>query len=96
MNEFKWWVLFFCVICFVGDKDVRVVFICDEMMLGEWDVCVIFYEMVIKEKFVFKKFYWWYLVIDEVYRIKNEKFKFLEIVCEFKLINCLFLIGIFL
>lgn len=45
------------------------------MMLGEWDVCVIFYEMVIKEKFVFKKFYWRYLVIDEVYRIKNEKFK---------------------
>lgn len=24
MNEFKRWVLFFRVICFVGDKDVRV------------------------------------------------------------------------
>lgn len=51
--------------------------------------------MFIKEKFVFKKFNWRYLVIDEVYRIKNEKFKLLEIVREFKIINRLLLIGIF-
>lgn len=45
------------------------------MMLGDWDVCIIFYEMCIREKSVFKKFNWRYFVIDEVYRIKNEKFK---------------------
>lgn len=47
----------------------------DEMMPGEWDVCVTSYEMVIKEKSVFKKFHWRYLVIDEAHRIKNEKSK---------------------
>ena len=46
-----------------------------EMMPGEWDVCVTSYEMVIKEKSVFKKFHWRYLVIDEAHRIKNEKSK---------------------
>jgi len=33
--------------------------------------------MVIKEKSVFKKFNWRYLVIDEAHRIKNEKSKVL-------------------
>lgn len=45
------------------------------MMPGEWDFCVTSYEMVIKEKSVFKKFNWRYLVIDEAHRIKNEKSK---------------------
>ncbi|OBS79006.1 hypothetical protein A6R68_18616 [Neotoma lepida] len=75
MNEFKRWVPSLRVICFVGDKDVRAAFIRDEMMPGEWDVCVTSYEMVIKEKSVFKKFHWRYLVIDEAHRIKNEKSK---------------------
>ena len=44
-------------------------------MPGEWDVCVTSYEVVIKEKSVFKKFHWRYLVIDEAHRIKNEKSK---------------------
>lgn len=51
------------------------------MMPGEWDVCVTSYEMVIREKSVFKKFNWRYLVIDEAHRIKNEKSK----VCTFYL-----------
>ncbi|MXQ95661.1 hypothetical protein E5288_WYG010800 [Bos mutus] len=75
MNEFKRWVPSLRVICFVGDKDARAAFIRDEMMPGEWDVCVTSYEMVIKEKSVFKKFHWRYLVIDEAHRIKNEKSK---------------------
>lgn len=45
------------------------------MMPGEWDVCITSYEMVIKEKSVFKKFNWRYMVIDEAHRIKNEKSK---------------------
>lgn len=47
----------------------------DVMMPGEWDVCITSYEMVIREKSVFKKFNWRYLVIDEAHRIKNEKSK---------------------
>jgi len=47
----------------------------DVVLPGEWDICVTSYEMVIKEKSVFKKFNWRYLVIDEAHRIKNEKSK---------------------
>ncbi|XP_023574594.1 probable global transcription activator SNF2L1 isoform X2 [Octodon degus] len=93
MNEFKRWVPSLRVICFVGDKDMRAAFIRDEMMPGEWDVCVTSYEMVIKEKSVFKKFHWRYLVIDEAHRIKNEKSKLSEIVREFKSTNRLLLTG---
>lgn len=45
------------------------------MLPGEWDVCITSYEMVIREKSVFKKFNWRYLCIDEAHRIKNEKSK---------------------
>ncbi|KAM5290100.1 putative global transcription activator SNF2L1 isoform 2-T2 [Glossophaga mutica] len=93
MNEFKRWVPSLRVICFVGDKDARAAFIRDEMMPGEWDVCVTSYEVVIKEKSVFKKFHWRYLVIDEAHRIKNEKSKLSEIVREFKSTNRLLLTG---
>jgi SNF2 family DNA or RNA helicase len=62
-------------------------------MPGEWDVCVTSYEMVIKEKGVFKKFNWRYMVIDEAHRIKNEKSKLSEIVREFKTTNRLLLTG---
>ena len=47
----------------------------DVILPGEWDICVTSYEMVIREKSVFKKFNWRYLVIDEAHRIKNEKSK---------------------
>lgn len=63
------------------------------MMPGEWDVCVTSYEMVIKEKSVFKKFNWRYMVIDEAHRIKNEKSKLSEILREFKTTNRLLLTG---
>ena len=62
-------------------------------MPGEWDVCVTSYEMAIREKSVFKKFNWRYLVIDEAHRIKNEKSKLSEIVREFKTANRLLLTG---
>jgi SWI/SNF-related matrix-associated actin-dependent regulator of chromatin subfamily A member 5 len=45
------------------------------MLPGEWDACVTSYEMCIREKSVFKKFSWRYVVIDEAHRIKNEKSK---------------------
>uniref|UniRef100_A0A8C5QL26 SNF2 related chromatin remodeling ATPase 1 n=1 Tax=Leptobrachium leishanense TaxID=445787 RepID=A0A8C5QL26_9ANUR len=93
MNEFKRWVPSLCAVCLIGDKVARAAFIRDVMMPGEWDVCVTSYEMVIKEKSVFKKFNWRYLVIDEAHRIKNEKSKLSEIVREFKTTNRLLLTG---
>ena len=68
-------------------------FVRDVLLPGEWDVCVTSYEMLIKEKSVFKKFNWRYLVIDEAHRIKNEKSKLSEIVREFKTTNRLLLTG---
>ncbi len=62
-------------------------------MPGEWDVCVTSYEIVMKEKAVFKKFHWRYMVIDEAHRIKNEKSKLSEIIREFKTSNRLLLTG---
>uniref|UniRef100_A0A6I8RMZ2 SWI/SNF-related, matrix-associated, actin-dependent regulator of chromatin, subfamily a, member 1 n=1 Tax=Xenopus tropicalis TaxID=8364 RepID=A0A6I8RMZ2_XENTR len=93
MNEFKRWIPSLCAVCLIGDKNARAAFIRDVMMPGEWDVCVTSYEMVIKEKSVFKKFNWRYLVIDEAHRIKNEKSKLSEIVREFKTTNRLLLTG---
>ena len=54
---------------------IQAAFIRDVMMPGEWDACITSYEMVIREKSVFKKFNWRYLIIDEAHRIKNEKSK---------------------
>ncbi|TRY87892.1 hypothetical protein DNTS_010191, partial [Danionella cerebrum] len=93
MNEFKRWVPTIKAVCLIRSKDERAAFILDVMMPGEWDVCVTSYEMVIREKSVFKKFNWRYLVIDEAHRIKNEKSKLSEIVREFKTTNRLLLTG---
>ncbi|XP_062844516.1 probable global transcription activator SNF2L1 [Trichomycterus rosablanca] len=93
MNEFKRWVPSLKAVCLIGDKNARAAFIRNVMMPGEWDVCVTSYEMVIREKSVFKKFNWRYLVIDEAHRIKNEKSKLSEIVREFKTTNRLLLTG---
>ncbi|XP_031801066.1 probable global transcription activator SNF2L1 isoform X2 [Sarcophilus harrisii] len=68
-------------------------FIRDTIIPGEWEVCVTSYEMVIKERALFKRFNWHYLVIDEAHRIKNEKSKLSEIIREFKTTNRLLLTG---
>ncbi|CAH1370836.1 unnamed protein product [Tenebrio molitor] len=93
MNEFKKWCPSIRAVCLIGDQEARNAFIRDVMMPGEWDVCVTSYEMVIKEKSVFKKFNWRYMVIDEAHRIKNEKSKLSEILREFKTTNRLLLTG---
>ncbi|KAI4462666.1 snf2/rad54 helicase family [Holotrichia oblita] len=93
MNEFSKWCPTLRAVCLIGDQEARSVFIRDVMMPGEWDVCVTSYEMCIKEKSVFKKFNWRYMVIDEAHRIKNEKSKLSEILREFKTTNRLLLTG---
>ena len=65
----------------------------DDIMPGEWDVCVTSYEIVMKVRAVFRKFSWRYMVIDEAHRIKNEKSKLSEIVREFKTSNRLLITG---
>ncbi|KAK3100807.1 hypothetical protein FSP39_025526 [Pinctada imbricata] len=91
--EFKRWCPTLRAVCLIGNQEERTTFIRDVMMPGEWDVCITSYEMCIREKSVFKKFNWRYLVIDEAHRIKNEKSKLSEIVREFKSTNRLLLTG---
>uniref|UniRef100_A0A1B6CCE5 Chromatin-remodeling complex ATPase chain Iswi n=1 Tax=Clastoptera arizonana TaxID=38151 RepID=A0A1B6CCE5_9HEMI len=93
MNEFNKWCPTLRAVCLIGDQEQRSVFIREVFLPGEWDVCVTSYEMVIREKTVFKKFNWRYMVIDEAHRIKNEKSKLSEIVREFKTTNRLLLTG---
>ncbi|XP_062558461.1 chromatin-remodeling complex ATPase chain Iswi [Armigeres subalbatus] len=93
VNEFGRWCPSLRAVCLIGDQETRNVFIRDVLMPGEWDVCVTSYEMCIREKAVFKKFNWRYMVIDEAHRIKNEKSKLSEILREFKTANRLLLTG---
>lgn len=93
VNEFNRWCPTLRAVCLIGDQETRNAFIRDVMMPGEWDVCITSYEMCIREKSVFKKFNWRYLVIDEAHRIKNEKSKLSEILREFKTQNRLLLTG---
>jgi len=92
-NEFKKWCPSLTAVCLIGDQETRAAFIRDTMMPGEWDVCITSYEMCIKEKSVFKKFNWRYMVIDEAHRIKNEKSLLSQIVREFRTANRLLLTG---
>ena len=63
------------------------------MFAGGWDVLVTSYEMLIREKSVFKKINWKYMVIDEAHRIKNEESKLSLIIREIKTANRLLLTG---
>ncbi|KAL5289195.1 SMARCA5 family protein [Megaselia abdita] len=93
INEFNRWCPTIKAVCLIGDQEARNTFIRDVMMPGDWDVCVTSYEMCIREKSVFKKFNWRYLIIDEAHRIKNEKSKLSEILREFKTSNRLLITG---
>merc|ERR1711992_229543 len=93
MNEFKKWCPTMRAVCLIGDQETRNKFIRDTMMPGGWDVVVTSYEMLIREKSVFRKFSWKYMVIDEAHRIKNEESKLSVIVREIKTANRLLLTG---
>ncbi|CAG0902990.1 unnamed protein product [Cyprideis torosa] len=93
MNEFKKWCPSLNAVCLIGNQDERDQLIRDVIMPGKWHVCVTSYEMVIREKSVFKKFNWRYVVIDEAHRIKNEESKLSRFVREFKSTNRLLLTG---
>ena len=65
MNEFKKWCPSMRAVCLIGDQETRNKFIRDTMMPGGWDAVVTSYEMLIREKSVFKKFHWKYMVIGK-------------------------------
>merc|ERR1719290_916358 len=93
MNEFKKWCPTLRAVCLIGDQATRNTFIRDVLMPGGWDVLVTSYEMILREKSVFKKFNWKYMVIDEAHRIKNEESKLSLAIREIKTNNRLLLTG---
>jgi len=93
MNEFKKWCPTIRAVCLIGDQETRNTFIRDVMMPGGWDVCVTTYEMILREKSVFKKFNWKYMVIDEAHRIKNEESKLSLVIRELNTTNRLLITG---
>ncbi|GAM25015.1 hypothetical protein SAMD00019534_081900, partial [Acytostelium subglobosum LB1] len=71
-KEFKRWCPFLRVVKFHGNKEERAAIKNEQLVYKKFDVCITTYEMVIKDKAVFKKFSWRYVIIDEAHRIKNE------------------------
>mmetsp|Transcript_40665 Transcript_40665/g.129745 ORF Transcript_40665/g.129745 Transcript_40665/m.129745 type:complete len:932 (+) Transcript_40665:74-2869(+) len=72
MNEIKRWCPPLRALKFHGNQEDRAYLRDNELVAGNFDICVTSFEMVIKEKTAFKKFHWRYIVIDEAHRIKNE------------------------
>lgn len=44
----------------------------NQLLPGQFDLCVTSYEIAIKEKAALNRFQWKYIIIDEAHRIKNE------------------------
>ncbi|XP_073276124.1 probable chromatin-remodeling complex ATPase chain [Primulina huaijiensis] len=72
MNEIKRFCPVIRAVKFLGNPDERK-YIREELLVaGKFDVCVTSFEMAIKEKSIFRRFSWRYIIIDEAHRIKNE------------------------
>ena len=56
-----------------GDKEERTRIVKEELLSGEYEVVVASYETLCIERAAFRKFAWYYIVIDEAHRIKNDK-----------------------
>lgn len=73
MREINRWCPDLRAVKFHGSKDERkeqVRYLLDNR--GEYDVVVTTYEIVNKEKSVLSKIAWYYIVVDEAHRLKNE------------------------
>ena len=72
-REFKRFCPSFKVLKLQGqDRAERERLVKEELVKGNYDVVIASYETLIIEKSAFRKFGWYYIVIDEAHRIKNE------------------------
>ncbi|KAL9645087.1 hypothetical protein ABK040_004578 [Willaertia magna] len=60
------------IIKFHGSKEQRQEIKQNQLIGGKFEICVTSYEIAIKEKTALNKFKWYYIIIDEAHRIKNE------------------------
>lgn len=56
-----------------GDKETRQRIVREELMAADFEVVVCSFETLCIERAAFRKFSWYYVIIDEAHRIKNEK-----------------------
>ena len=92
-REFNRWIPDMKVLVVQGDKDERNALLKDRVLTCNFDVVIVSYEIVIKEKSTFKKFDWEYIIIDEAHRIKNEESLLSQIIRMFHSKNRLLITG---
>jgi len=73
IRELKKWCPMLRPVKMLGDREERNRVMRDELVAGQFDVCVTSYEGVLKEKSFLCKTNWQYVLIDEAHRIKNPK-----------------------
>ena len=56
-----------------ADKEERTRMVKEELVPGKWDVIICSFETLCIEHSALRKLHWYYIVVDEAHRIKNEK-----------------------
>lgn len=92
-REFQKWVPEFNVLVVQGTKEERHELLNRRLLSCDFDVVIASYEIVIREKSLFRKFSWEYIVIDEAHRIKNEESLLSQIIRVFHSKNRLLITG---
>jgi superfamily II DNA or RNA helicase len=97
LNEVNRWIPKLRAFVFHGDKDERAQMIQQRFKKGattfDFDLCITSYEICLLEKSAFKRVNWFYCVIDEAHRIKNENSMLSQIVREFSSKHRLLITG---
>ncbi|KAL9649595.1 hypothetical protein ABK040_003272 [Willaertia magna] len=65
IDEVSKWCPNLNIIKFLGSKQ-------NQLIGGDFEICITSYEIALKEKTALNKFKWYYIIIDEAHRIKNE------------------------
>eukprot|EP00803_Ostreobium_quekettii_P000818 evm.model.scf_544.7 EVM.evm.TU.scf_544.7 scf_544:32803-45870(+) len=81
VREFEKWTPSINVIMYDGAPEERKLMRAD-IVKGSFNVLVTHYDIVIRDKNVFKKTQWEYLIVDEGHRLKNHESKLFEILRE--------------
>ncbi|KAG7192109.1 uncharacterized protein KQ657_002471 [Scheffersomyces spartinae] len=92
-REFARWTPDVKVLVLQGDKEQRNELVLTKLMTCDFDVVIVSYEIVIKEKTHFKRFDWRYVIVDEAHRIKNEESLLSQIIRLFHSQNRLLITG---
>ncbi|KAK9477069.1 SNF2 family N-terminal domain-containing protein [Lipomyces japonicus] len=92
-REFAKWTPDVNVLVLQGQKESRAELINNRLLVGDFDVCITSYEMILREKSHLNKFAWEYIIIDEAHRIKNEDSMLSQIIRMFSSRNRLLITG---